>query len=220
MGLRVQTALFGGTKILENHIDEFHDRVSEAGLVFKKAVRLYLDQGASEDYRSCVEHISNIEDQADQLRRRIEAQLYVHDLIPDLRADVLDLVEHLDRILGMYEANAYRLDIEKPVLFKDSYADFEELVEIVTTCMEKAILASRAFFRDFNAVRDHNHKVMYYESEADRVSSKLKRVAFDSKISLAKKLHIRSFVDHIDAIANEAEDLADKLAIFTIKRSL
>jgi uncharacterized protein Yka (UPF0111/DUF47 family) len=84
--------------------------------------------------------------------------------------------------------------------------------------VETAVMASRAFLRDIQSVRDHLHKVMFYEKEADGQSDKLKRAIFASSLPLAEKLHLRRFVDQIDHIADEAEDVADWLAIYTIKR--
>jgi uncharacterized protein Yka (UPF0111/DUF47 family) len=81
-------------------------------------------------------------------------------------------------------------------------------------------LASRAFFRNPEAVGDHNHKVMFFEKEADKVSTKLKQGIFGSGLKLDQKMHLRNFVEHIDNVADLAEDIADRLAIYTIKRTI
>ena len=39
-----------------------------------------------------------------------------------------------------------------------------------------------------------------------------------SKIKLVEKLHLRDFVNGIDGIADHAEDVADRLSIYAIKR--
>ena len=82
------------------------------------------------------------------------------------------------------------------------------------------MLASRSFFRDIHAVRDHMHKVNFYESEADKIAIYLKREIFSSDFPLDRKMQLRHFVDLVDNIADEAEDATDWLAIYTIKRSL
>ncbi len=86
--------------------------------------------------------------------------------------------------------------------------------------MEVLVLASRAFFRNIEAVQDHMHKVMFYEKEADKVSTKLKKAIFASDLPLSHKAQLRNFVEHIDSLANRAEDVADRLAIYTIKRTV
>ena len=91
---------------------------------------------------------------------------------------------------------------------------------MAVAAVEDLIRSVRAFFRDFNAVRDHLHKVHLLEEEADRLSLYLKRELFRSEFPLGRKLHLRQFIDMVDGIADEAEDVADRLAIYTIKRSL
>ena len=59
---------------------------------------------------------------------------------------------------------------------------------------------------------------MFFEKEADKVSTKLKKAIFGSALDLSQKRHLRYFVDHIDNVANWAEDVADRLAIYSIKR--
>ena len=88
--------------------------------------------------------------------------------------------------------------------------------------MRKAIspvgLSARAFFRSPHDVPVYNHKVMLYEKEADIIGTNLKKAIFNSDLDLAHKLHLREFVEQIDSIADMAEDVADRLAIYAIKR--
>jgi len=60
--------------------------------------------------------------------------------------------------------------------------------------------------------------VIFYEKEADKGSTKLKRQIFASDIDLDHKWHLRHFVELIDTIADVSEDVADRLAIYAIKR--
>ena len=91
---------------------------------------------------------------------------------------------------------------------------------MVVQSVEALARSSRAFFRDFDRVTYHNHKVMFYEKEADKVSTKLKRRIFDSEMDLAKDASPGIFVENIDNIADSFEDVADRLAIYAIKRSV
>jgi len=220
MALTRKTALFGRTRALERQIEEFLDSVSEAGLLFLRALKVYMTDGVSDEFTEALQEIRNTESRGDELRRSVEAQLYEQTLIPDLRADVLGLLEHMDRLTGIFQANCYRFGIEKPDIPEHFKRDFVNLGETAVTCADSLVMAARAFFRNIEAVRDHNHKVMFYEAECDKISTKLKTAIFDSDLPLERKLHLRYFTERVDAAANEAEDVADSLAIFTIKRSL
>ena len=218
MYLRKITHLFSGTRALENQIDEFLDKVTEAGLVFEKAVAIYLAEGVNGAYDSFLDQEQEIESREDALRRSIESELFARTLIPDLRADVMTLLEDTDGIVNMFEANLFRISIQQPEIPAEFHPGFRDLVETVIRCVESAVLAARAFFRDMNSVRDHAARTIFLESEADKLSTRLQRSVFSSDLPLERKIHLRYFIERIDDIANEAEDLADSLQIYTIKR--
>ena len=90
----------------------------------------------------------------------------------------------------------------------------------VLESVEHLVLASRAFFRNPDAVFDSLHKVSFFEKEADKISTALKREIFGLDIDIGMKVHLKSFVEYIDNVANDAEDVADRLSIYAIKRAL
>jgi hypothetical protein len=211
---------FRRTKALENEIDAFLDKLSESGLLFKRAVQIYLADGASAEFDEKLQAVNRLESEADNLRRSIETQLYTQTLIPDSRGDVLGLLENLDSVLNLHEGALWSFSIEQPDIPSEFRDDFSVLTDQSVLAVEAIVLASRAFFRNIEAVGDHMHKVMFYEKEADRVSTKLKRAIFGSDMSLSHKAHLRNFVEHIDNLADRSEDVADRLAIYTIKRTV
>jgi len=97
------------------------------------------------------------------------------------------------------------------------YLDLVQASVSAVDCMVKAI---RSYFRDLASVRDHISKVSFYESESDKIAEKIKRIVFSKDLKLSRKIHMRYFAYHIEQIADEAEDVCDRLAIATIKRFL
>ncbi len=220
LGLGRSFSMFGRTKALENEIDTFLDKLSESSLLFQRAVRIYLDEGCTPEFEQKLGDVNRMESEADKLRRTIEVQLYEQTLIPESRGDVLGLLENLDSVLNLFEGALWGFSIETPEIPKEFRSDFASLTEQVIHAVEAIVLASRAFFRNIEAVKDHMHKVMFYEKEADKVSTKLKRAIFGSDLELARKAQLRNFVEHLDNIADRSEDVADRLAIYTIKRTI
>lgn len=212
--------LFSRTSIIEAQIDEFFDKITECGLVFQQAMRVYFEAGYVQEFDTYLEQGSALESRGDSLRRAIEADLYTRTLIPDLRGDVLRLLEDMDNLMNIYEADLYRFSIQRPDIPQEYRKDFLEITETAIASVESVVLAARSFFRDIQAVRDHINKVMFYEKQADRISTRVQRAIFGSDLSLDKKRHLSYFVDRIDELANEAEDIADSLAIYAIKRQI
>ena len=209
---------FRRTKALESEIDAFLDRLSESGLLFKRAVQIYLDEGASAEFDEKLQAVNRLESEADNLRRSIVTQLYTQTLIPESRGDVLGLLENLDRLINLQEGTLWSFSIERPDIPAEFHRDFAALCDQAVNAAESIVLASRAFFRNIEAVHDHMHKVMFYEKEADKISSKLKRAIFATDLPLYHKAHLRNFAEHIDNVADRSEDVADRLAVYTIKR--
>ncbi len=150
----------------------------------------------------------------------MERTLYEETLIPDARSDVLRLLEHMDELIGMYQGNCYHFSIQKPDFPKDFHEDLINLSETVVNCVESLCLTVRSFFRNTKSVRDNAHKVTFYEKESDIQFSSLARKIFNSDLPLDQKMHLRYFVEKIDRICDQAEDIADEIQIYAIKRSI
>ncbi|MBQ9235000.1 MAG: DUF47 family protein [Alphaproteobacteria bacterium] len=216
----IHLSLFSKTKALENEIDRFHDKLIDAGMTFIQAVKIYLENGRNADFKKHSKQIKLIEHSADDLRRSIENNLYGYNLIPDLRADVLELIENFDKVINKFDEVTYMFFAEMPLIPEEYRKMFIELCHLSADAAENMCKASRAFFRDLSAVRDYSQKVYFIEHESDLCSRKLLEQIFASDRSLAEKLQLRQFVDSIADIADQSEDFIDRLLIFTIKRDL
>jgi len=204
---------------IEKQIDDFLDQVSESGLLFKSGVKAYL-KGNLESFEKKIESISDTEHQGDALRRTLQEQLYRRTLIPESRGDVLALLERIDSLLDRFKGALWRFDIERPAIGDEFHEDFKELINSSVESVEALVRSSRAFFKEISAVADHMHKVSYWETESDKISTRLQRHIFRNKeMRLSHRMQLRDFVRHVDKIADRAEDVADSLNIFVIKRS-
>ena len=211
-------SLFGRTKQLELQIDSFFDKVSEAAVVFRLGVRVYLKKGYIEEFVTRLDRVVELESEADVLRRDIEKHLYSNTLIPDSRGDVLGLIETMDQLLSEFEDTLWAFSIEKPAIPEEFGSGYRKLTNMVIRSVDELALSGRAFFRSPHDVPAYNHKVILYEKEADKISLNLKTAIFDSSLDLSFKIQLREFADRIDGIADLAEDVADRLAIYAIKR--
>ena len=213
--------LFKKTRFLEQKVDEYLDLLSKSALTFKEGVYNYLDS-QKEEFERHLESIVDIENTADNLRRDIETHLYTHTLIPESRGDVLALLETTDDVNDHAKATLVDFSIEQPDVPERFKEDFRSLTDYAIQTMDAMVVSTRAFFRNLPAVRDNLHKVHFYEKEADKVLDRLKISMFrnDSITRLSHKLHLREFAYNIGLIADYSEDVADRLAIYTIKRSI
>jgi hypothetical protein len=108
--------------------------------------------------------------------------------------------------------------VENPDIHEDLTAGYRRLTNMVVKSVDELAAACRVFFRSPHLVSSYNAKVTLYEKEADKISNGLKKQIFSAEFALAEKIQLREFVDRIDAIADQAEDVADRLTIYAIKR--
>jgi predicted phosphate transport protein (TIGR00153 family) len=205
---------------IEKQVDEFLDRVSEAGLLCKNGMDAYLKENM-EVFEVSLASIRETEHQGDRLRRTIEQELYRKTLIPESRGDVMELLEDMDALLDRFTGLIWQFEIEKPEICTEFHDDFKELLQYSVEAVESNVLSCRAFFKDIHAVSNHLHKVSFWEKESDKVSTHLQKAIFArGDLRLSHRMHLRFFVKQVDRIADEAEDVADRLNIYVIKRML
>ncbi len=210
-------SLFRATKDLVMKIDSFIDLVSESVLHFEEGLKLYLANNEHE-FNERLEIIRRVESRADDLRRDIEARLYVQTLIPESRGDVLELLEDMDDIIDFSKSIMFDFSIEKPLIPEVLHDRFIRLAGTAVDSTQALVQSARSFFYDVNSVKDHLHKVKFFESESDHIAEKAKRELFALDIHLSSKMHLKEFIIFIDSVSDIAEDISNRLSIATMKR--
>ncbi|MBM4169108.1 MAG: DUF47 family protein [Ignavibacteria bacterium] len=207
------------TRELELEIDEFLDLVLKAALLFQEGIKKYMEED-EEGFEYLRAQIVNHESRADAIRRSVESKLYLHTLIPDMRGDVLGLLESTDKVINQLANTVNQYAVEIPMIPGSLGPMFFELACATASTVESMVLAIRTYFRDPEQVRDQISKCMFYEKQSDQISDRIKRLVFRMDIKLSQKFHVRYFAFHIEGIADQAEDVCDRLAIAAIKRSV
>ncbi len=213
--------LFKKTKSLEDRFNKFLNITSEAGIILFEGIKCYLENNETE-FEHFLDKLRKLEGNADSLRKEITTELYAKTLIPESRGDIFDLLETLDDVINQAKQTLIEFSIEIPVIPKEYNDAFTKLAEYAGNAVNQVVKATRKFINDPTDVEHNINKVYYWEKEADRQSEQLKREVFkDTSIEkLSLKFHMRYFALHIDMIADKAEDVADKLSIYAIKRSI
>jgi len=112
--------------------------------------------------------------------------------------------------------------LKKPEIPEFLKEDFLELTELSYKAMEELSKAARAFFTELKLVTTYVNKVHFYEHEADKVEKILKRKIFNNEkiTDLATKISLRYYAEKIALVSDESEKVAERLAIYAIKRRI
>ncbi len=211
--------LFKSSGLIESQIDEFLDTVIEGILVYKEGVGAYLT-GDEAVFKTKLKAIDAMESKADRLSLEVEAHLYSHSLIPEHRGDVLGLLENTDNIIDSAKVSLIQFSVEHPDIPEVLNPLFEQLAEAGYQAAEAAVVSARAFFRDVESVKDNLFKVHHFEKAADDLSYNLMRTIFNMDLDLARQTQLRYFAHNVEKVSDRAEEVADRLAIYAIKRTI
>ena len=209
------------SKEMQTDIDNYLDNVENAALIFFEGVKNYI-AGKIERFEKHYQKITEIETEADRLRRDIKKKLYTFMLIPESRGDVLGLIENIDDVVDIAQKVLTQLSIETPKIPDFLKADFYDLAELSSKSVEELVKAARAFFTEIKLVSNYINKVHFYEHEADQLEEQMKRKIFRTTEikSFSKRVHLRYFVEKIVLCSDAAESVAERLAVYTIKRRI
>lgn len=219
-GLIQKLQLLSGSRTTQEKISVYLDKLTQAQLMFVLMWQIYVEKGGRhQDFEDQLDRLSRLESQADELRRDIKSLLYERTLIPDLRGDVMTLIEELDKVIGLQEAIGFHLQIEQPIMLPEFTDELNALLARVSEAIDYMVLCVRGFLSDMERVSEYAQKVIVLETEADRACTRLKLSIFDSPdLPLERKVQLRYFIDRVDELANMAEDIVDHVSISTLKR--
>lgn len=206
------------TKNLIINIDEFFDNIELGLLVFREAIKSYLDK----DMEAFVRHLQKVETlegNADKLQRSIENNMITHSILPQHREEVVKLMDEIDEIIDSVKSSLNEIYTEMPEIPASLNKDLISLSETSANAAEELIPAARAYFKAPYTVREKLLKVYYFESETDKISLSIKRRIFQEmkEIDLAHKAHLRYIIHHIESISDLAQKAADLLSGMAIK---
>jgi predicted phosphate transport protein (TIGR00153 family) len=207
------------TKFVESQIDTFLDVVSDSALLFQLGIEDYL-LGRTAQFEERLGLIRENEKKADDLRVAIERYLYERTLIPENRGDVLAILENTDEVVDHIKDTLMQFSIELPDIPQALDDLWLQTTRASVAAVEQLAFAVRSFFRDLSQVNNYIHKVYFFEREADQLGEKLRRQIFSLQIDLALKSQLRWFAIHIEQISDYAQNVCDRLSIYTIKRQL
>jgi predicted phosphate transport protein (TIGR00153 family) len=206
------------TKKLIIKIDEFFDNIDLGLLVFRQAIKSYLEK----DMESFLRHLQKVdllENNADRLQREIENEMITHSILPQHRAEVSALIDELDEIIDSLKSSLNEINIEMPDIPVSLNKNFISLTETSISAAEELIPAARAYFKAPYTVREKLLKVYYFETETDKLSLNTKKIIFQemNELDLAHKAHLRYIIHHIENVSDLAQKAADLLSGMAIK---
>lgn len=212
--------VFRKTQELEEKITCFLLNIIQAGVLYAQAMHAYTKEGVQDDFTGLRKNVSALEAENDSYRRVVENDLYAHMILPDMRSDILRMLEGCDKIINKYESNLLILAVEKPVVLPEMHDCLLKMIQTDLECVGALISGVKSFFEGKD-VSEYTGRTYQMEHLVDKQAINLKTQVFENhEISLAHQLQLKAFIYSIEKISDIAEDVADILKIMAVKHTL
>lgn len=213
--------IFGRIAKMEGDVKSYLYHVQRSALIFDEGIREYMKEDMAR-FEVRLDEIGTLKLESDRLRRKVRDKLYQHMLIPEVRGDVLEILESLGSLIDVTKKSLENYSFEKPKIPDFIKPDFMNLSEYTTKTVEEVVNAVSAYFTNITMATDYSNKVFFFENEVDKVEDTIKKVVFDTdKIeTLAERIQLRYFAEKMALISDVAESVCEKLSVFVIKREI
>ncbi|MBM7561181.1 DUF47 domain-containing protein [Fusibacter tunisiensis] len=209
-------------KELEQEINLYLETLKGSALVFQQGLSAFLED-EYEGFENKLGEIINLEKEADGLLRALVQTLYKYNLMPDLSADILELMTALDEISDISKSVLLDLNVEKFQVLEMLKPDFMRVADTSSQTVHHLLGGIRAFFENPTEIDGYIHTVRAFESEVDQMEYVLKQRIFALDIldfGLCDKMHLRDLAHKIASLSDECERIADLLAVLKFKRTI
>jgi predicted phosphate transport protein (TIGR00153 family) len=168
-----------------------------------------------------VEAVRQNESDADMKRRKMETEMYLGAFLPNFRGDLLGIAESIDVVANKAESTADLIELQNIEI-----PDF--MLPKLVTLSEKSLdtflsvkNAAKAIFKDMEVANTYIQTTEGLEHESDLVEKEIIRELFRNEaIELAHKMQLEKLVKKIADIADQAENVSDRLQIVIFKRRI
>lgn len=165
--------------------------------------------------------ISDVEHEADVIRRDTENGMYSGAFLPNFRGDLLGIIESADKIMNKIQTVAdliWMQHVEAPLEIRK---DLKEQVNLVIKTFKSLATSLREMFDNMDKAQAYIEETEKFEHEEDLKEKVMISTLFKLKdMSLAEKLQIKELILNIGDIADLTEDTSDRVQIVIMKRKV
>ncbi|MEA3361493.1 MAG: DUF47 family protein [Thermodesulfobacteriota bacterium] len=205
-------------KLIEELIFSYLDEWQLCLEDFRNAMNVYLTDGLGEKFSYYVEHTHKMESQADDIRKKIEWEMYSKALLPESRGDLLGFLETMDKIPNKAESVLYQIQLQRLSLPEELTKNLERIVDLSCESIYLVYEAASNFISQKGEIYKLADDIDIKESECDHAERDTITKIFLMDIDSAEKILLKELVIELGAITDRVENVAARLTILSVKR--
>ena len=185
---------------------------------FKGGMEVYLAEGLGEKFDYYVQEVYKTEKRADELRRKVEWEMYSKALIPESRGDILGFLETMDKIPNKAESLVNQIKLQKLEFPKELNQNLERMVALSCEAIQLVYDAATKLFSRNSDIYKLVDEIDAKETECDHVEQGMIAKIFEMDIEKADKILLKEFIIELGNLTDRAEDVSDRLTLLSVKR--
>ena len=185
---------------------------------FKTGMEVYLNEGLGERFDYYVQQVHRTEDRADELRRKVEWEMYSKALLPESRGDILGFLETMDKIPNKAESLLYQIRLQKLEFPQELNPNLWRIVDLSCEAIQLVYEAATNLMSRKGGIHKLADEIDVKESECDHVEQDTIAKIFTMDIDKADKILLKEFIIELGNLTDRAEDVSDRLTILSVKR--
>ena len=205
-------------KTIEKDVFEYLDCWMECLQYFKEGMGVYLAEGLGEKFDYYVQQVHKTEDRADELRRKVEWEMYSKALIPESRGDILGFLETMDKLPNKAESLLNQIKLQRLEFPKELKPNLERIVRLSCEAIQLVHDASTRLLNRNGDICNLTDKIDTKETECDHAEQNTIEKIFLMDIDKADKILFKEFIIELGNLTDRAEDVADRLTLLSVKR--
>jgi Phosphate transport regulator (distant homolog of PhoU) len=214
-----------GGKIFEDVVSEIthHSSIVRDGVKLLNEIIEKYDTLSLEELQENYASLSNMENQADELKRKLMNMLKATHIHPEDREDFLRLVLRIDEIIGYSKAVAKKLLVFKHlnIVIPSSVSTYvKAIINKSVESVEQLIKLVETIQSDMTHVLEIAHRIELLEKEVDDLRLRALEEIYKDCLTSYKVtcIALPIVIDDLEAITDLCQDVADIYRLHLIAR--
>lgn len=187
---------------------------------FKTGMEIYLDEGLGEKFNYYVQQVYKTEERADELRRKVEWEMYSKALLPESRGDILGFLETMDKIPNKAESLLNQIKLQRLEFPKELNPNLQRIVALSCEAIQLVYEAATNLISRKGGIRKLADEIDVKETECDHAEQDTIEKIFTMDIDKADKILLKEFIIELGNLTDRAEDVSDRLTLLSVKRTV
>jgi len=211
--------LFKKQKLVEKLIGEYTRSVEIAQEMFLQSMETYFQTGkCSPTFEVLSVETHKTESRTDDILEKIVKLLHEKALVPDLRGDILKLLETTDEIPDQFDRILANICNQKIVLPESLNMHFKELLTVSLEACTLTMESVRSILDRGERAARLLFKTDQLESQGDQIEKRIMVRIFESDWDPLQKILLRDLTQRMGDIADSAVQVCRQVNLIVTKR--